>query len=137
MSIKFKVKKAREYESYPKVFTESKETIKRWFGLEISIIEQHHLKRIINKTMDDFDLIGNNLWSHCYSGYGMSEEATARFMNEIYGLPMELAGVYMIHLADGLNGETIDLDPLKKIYTKDPKKFKEYMRMQQEKAHLP
>jgi hypothetical protein len=83
------------------------------FGLEPTLIELVHLKRIVLESMADYER------TKCpYNSFNIDAEAAARFFNEIYGWG---AGV-----------------PFSALHTcADECQIEEYLQKRQEEMHLP
>ena len=128
-----KRKSVREYYDKQDVFEESKKCINYVFGLELTLIEQVRLKESIDNIFDDLDKIRDlndkknkgKLVLGEANEYEATGEIITRFMMDYYGLPFDFARVHT-----SLPRE-VDL------YRYHQEEFKEYMRLLQERMHLP
>ncbi len=115
------------FEYYPpqEVFEEAIKGIKRNFSLELTLIEKVRLKEYV------IPIIKETENASAYDAFNPIGEVMSRFMVDYYGLPAELA---MIHTTKPgpefkvcMEGDFWELSEA----------FKQYLRLQQERAHLP
>ncbi len=93
-------KDSRYFEATPEtileVFNESKDFIKMTLGLELSIIELVHLRRIAGVVTRDISLVLKNAGNIKDSFHVVApwQETTGRFFLEFYGVPSHLLNEY-------------------------------------------
>jgi hypothetical protein len=111
-------------------FDQARKSIKNIFGLELTIIELMNLRQTIRECTpsdEEFEIVKKLIMEGKSSGgYNIAGEAITRFMMDYYGLPF---GVSFTHTT----GRYVETD----IPYKNRKEFFQYLKILQERAHLP
>ncbi|HVY01796.1 MAG TPA: hypothetical protein VHA12_03470 [Candidatus Nanoarchaeia archaeon] len=102
--------------TWQEFFFETRKSIKRGYGIDLTIIEQIHLRNIVKQCYDEQLRISRTA-NDGFFGFDVDSEAECRFIHQCYGLSYT------------------DIQKLSGIYTRQ--EFKSYFRRMQERAHLP
>jgi len=116
-----------DYYKPQEVFEKAKECIKRNFGLDLTLIEQLRLKEYVIPVLEELDQISRG----SLENFNPFVEVEARFMMDYYGLPSALGSV-----------EISNPGPEFRVFMKKGKwaiseEFKQYLKLKQQKYHLP
>lgn len=102
--------------TWQEFFFETRDSIKRGYGIDLTIIEQAHLSKIVKECYDEQSRI-NGTTNDSFFGFDVDSEAEHRFIHECYGLTYS------------------EVNNLSGRFTRE--EFKSYFRRMQERAHLP
>ena len=116
-------KRKKHHYDERKVFLRARAVIKKWFGIELTLIEQIRMKEYIPGIIKEREGI-NALQTT--SAFNPAAETVARFMTDYYGLHP----IYSTAPA----GDWRQAYP---ILVEHDKEFKELMKLKQERAHKP
>jgi hypothetical protein len=103
-----------------KILFEAIGIIEKTYGLRLTLIEKLELKQYVAPVIN-----ARSMESHIrapHSAFDSASEVISRFLSEYYGLPAEYTNLWV----------TRSHAPL---YMGNPEKFKEYMRLLQEREH--